>query len=196
MTEEILLYLPRERIPPIPVKYTVKGNCWICTSHKEYNHNGIVTCIGRDAKGVRRFCSLPRYVYSRLVGQVTSKMVIRHTCDNPSCINPSHLLIGTQADNVRDMWERNRNAKVNGGNGPNPAGVYPKQLEPWRFCPGIDRGFRGEKHGQSRLTEKQVKEIFLSKESTSKIATRFVVGRSTIWNIKSGVTWKYLNLSK
>lgn len=35
-------------------------------------------------------------------------MVIRHTCDNPRCINPQHLIAGTQADNIRDKVERGR----------------------------------------------------------------------------------------
>lgn len=34
--------------------------------------------------------------------------VIRHTCDNARCINPEHLLIGTQSDNMRDKMERGR----------------------------------------------------------------------------------------
>ena len=34
--------------------------------------------------------------------------VIRHTCDNPGCVNPEHLVIGTQAENMRDMAERVR----------------------------------------------------------------------------------------
>lgn len=38
--------------------------------------------------------------------------VVRHTCDNPRCINPQHLLIGTQADNNRDRAERKRSARV------------------------------------------------------------------------------------
>lgn len=37
--------------------------------------------------------------------------VIRHSCDNPRCINPLHLLIGTRADNNRDRAERGRSAK-------------------------------------------------------------------------------------
>lgn len=34
--------------------------------------------------------------------------VTRHTCDNPACVNPDHLLVGTQGDNVRDMCSRRR----------------------------------------------------------------------------------------
>ena len=45
--------------------------------------------------------------------------VIRHTCDNPKCINPEHLLIGTQADNVQDMMQRQRHVSVRGADSPN-----------------------------------------------------------------------------
>lgn len=38
-------------------------------------------------------------------------MVIRHTCDNPLCVNPAHLLLGTHADNVRDKVSRQRQSR-------------------------------------------------------------------------------------
>lgn len=41
--------------------------------------------------------------------QIPKGLVIRHTCDNPSCINPNHLLLGTQSDNMKDRMERKRN---------------------------------------------------------------------------------------
>ncbi len=36
-------------------------------------------------------------------------MLVRHTCDNPACCNPNHLILGTDQDNVNDMFERKRN---------------------------------------------------------------------------------------
>ena len=47
--------------------------------------------------------------------------VVMHQCDNPACVNPHHLMLGTQADNVRDMIDKGR--KVSG---------TPKGIEHWR----------------------------------------------------------------
>ena len=40
---------------------------------------------------------------------IPENMVVRHTCDNPQCCNPNHLLLGTMQDNVDDMFSRGRN---------------------------------------------------------------------------------------
>lgn len=45
-----------------------------------------------------------------------SHRVVRHSCDNPSCFNPLHLLIGSQADNMRDSLDRNRAIRGEGSN--------------------------------------------------------------------------------
>lgn len=39
-------------------------------------------------------------------------LVVRHTCDNPKCINPEHLILGTPMDNIKDRDERNRTYRV------------------------------------------------------------------------------------
>lgn len=56
-----------------------------------------------------------RIAYAEKIGidvtGIERGLVVRHTCDNPRCINPEHLVIGTRADNSRDMVERNRQRK-------------------------------------------------------------------------------------
>ena len=44
-------------------------------------------------------------------GRDPSNKVVMHTCDNPGCVNPDHLQLGTQADNVRDMIAKKRYVK-------------------------------------------------------------------------------------
>ena len=53
-----------------------------------------------------------RYVYQLNTGEDITGKVVRHTCDNPKCINPSHLLSGTVADNNSDRDSRFRHGKA------------------------------------------------------------------------------------
>lgn len=56
------------------------------------------------------YCSrqVHKVVWEVHFGPVPKGLVVRHSCDNPPCCNPDHLLIGTQQDNVNDMIERGR----------------------------------------------------------------------------------------
>lgn len=55
-----------------------------------------------------------RLSYSLNNGQIPDGYVVRHKCDNPSCINPEHLEVGTQADNIADKVSRGRQARGSG----------------------------------------------------------------------------------
>lgn len=49
-----------------------------------------------------------RVSYKVFIGEIPDGLVVRHICDNTSCCNPEHLLVGTMADNMRDCVERGR----------------------------------------------------------------------------------------
>ena len=89
-----------------------------------------------------------------------SGMNANHTCDNPLCCNPQHLWSGTNGDNNRDREGKGR------GNQP-----------------------KGEKHGRSKLTKKQVSKIRQSSLSAKTLAKRYDVHFSTIYRIKNRVLW-------
>lgn len=73
----------------------------------------------------KRICSFKhRRVYYEATGELPK--VVRHTCDNPRCINPKHLLGGTQQDNMDDMVRRGRSAPQHSTL--NPATKYPDSL--------------------------------------------------------------------
>lgn len=68
----------------------------------------------RDGYGHTQGTLLHRAVFVRSRGEGITSIagkVVRHSCDNPRCINPDHLLLGTQADNMRDKSERGRAAQ-------------------------------------------------------------------------------------
>lgn len=103
---------------------------------------------------------------------------VLHTCDNPKCVNPNHLFLGTNNDNVQDKVSKGRQAR-------NVA---------WNK--GISTGFLGVKNPAVVLTESQVIKIRNSYVKgvlgTHKLGRMFGVSKQTINDIISKKTWKHI----
>lgn len=84
-----------------------------CIDHGLRRYAAGYAYVYRDGKRQR----LHRLVLADKLGIDISKLaglVARHTCDNAWCINPEHLILGTQADNIADAVQRKRNARGTG----------------------------------------------------------------------------------
>lgn len=87
---------------------------------------------------------------------------VLHACDNPSCVNPDHLFLGTNLDNIKDCEAKGR-AKL--------------------------KGSPGARNGRARLTPEQVAEIRTHSRTRKAYAAEFGVAPSTISMIWTGRNW-------
>lgn len=80
------------------------SGCWIWTG--EWKNDGYGECwtFGRRE-------TAHRASYRELKGPIPKGLMVRHTCDVRACVNPDHLLIGTQQDNMDDKVARHRQAR-------------------------------------------------------------------------------------
>lgn len=102
---------------PTRARFTAKyradpaTGCWLWTAGK--NRDG----YGSFWSGVYRhehpkrspiMVLAHRWAYEQLVGEVPDGLCVLHACDTPACVNPDHLFVGTQGDNVRDCAAKGR----------------------------------------------------------------------------------------
>lgn len=80
--------------------------CWLWTA--SLNKPGGYGRIGLNGSNLR----VHRISYELAFGSVPIDLHVLHKCDNPPCVNPSHLFLGTQLDNVRDMQHKSRDNKA------------------------------------------------------------------------------------
>ena len=165
--------LPRLDADYFWAKVEVSGpeECWLWTGERRLGY-GI---LGRP-RVHRIYAHRASWVLANQQ-EIPAGMCVCHRCDNPLCINPAHLFLGTPSDNAKDMWNKGRG----------------------RAFPGADaysRARKGEDHPMAILSEADVKEIRrLSKEEGLKpkqLAAMFGVSQVTAWNIVTNRSWKHV----
>ena len=134
----------------------VGNGCWECISHTLDKGYPIVN---RHKKKHR----MSRYVYELYYGEAPINMVVMHSCDNPKCINPKHLSLGTNKDNTQDMLNKNRGNK----------------------------GKRSYNTNLSKDQLLEIKQMLINKVNGKYIAEKFNVAPGTISNIKKGKILSY-----
>lgn len=103
-----------------------------------------------------------RVAYESVNGPIPDGMIIRHTCDNPSCCNPRHLIAGTHQQNSDDCVERGRQAK----------------------------GTRNGRARLTDAQVREIRST--QSETLASLADRFGVSRATISYVRSGRSYKYV----
>ena len=104
-----------------------------------------------------------RLAYEAHIGPIPTGMFVCHKCDNPSCVNPDHLFLGTHQDNMTDKVVKHRH------------------------CHGETHGMH--KLNEQQVVEL----ILAGNKSTNELAAMLGVTPDHIAVIRSGKAWKHLH---
>lgn len=130
--------------------------------------------IGAKAGGYGRFGKAKtaqyahRFSYQIHHGDIPDQMLVCHRCDNPSCVNPKHLFLGTPLDNMQDKVQKGR-----------------------------AKGGKGTRNARNKLTETQVLTIraqwAAGLRNKRQLAREYGVCAQQITNIVTGKHWSFLD---
>jgi len=113
-------------------------------------------------------CTAHRISWTIHNGEIPAGLCVRHTCDNPGCVNPGHLLLGTKKDNTQDMMARGRHR--------------PPRL-------------KGEDHHEGKLSNAKVillRRLLRNGMTTYQTARMLGVSQPTVSDVKAGRTWRHI----
>lgn len=146
------------------------NECWNWTN-KRTNGRG----YGRTYTGYAKWMYAHRASWLINKGPIPDGLFVCHKCDNPSCCNPNHLWLGTNADNQKDKFAKGRDWQ---------------SRHPEKLC-------RGENHPRCKLTDEQVLEIRQTYKPWmgGKLARKFRCSPSTIHLIVKGKSRQKLKVA-
>lgn len=141
------------------------NDCW------EWQASGLEKGYGTFYVNKKKYLS-HRVSWQMAFGKIPEGLKVLHECDNPKCVNPLHLFLGTQKDNMEDMTEKGRRASADKIRNP------------------------GEKNGSHKLTAGQV-QVIRNKYSSGgtshrKLAKEMNIGTTQISRILKHESWKDL----
>lgn len=99
------------------------------------------------------------------IGPIPDNLLVMHLCDNPSCVNPDHLMVGTAKENTQDMIAKGRKRVV---------------------AP------LGERNGKAKLTADLALHIKKSSSTNAQLARELGLSPNCIRGVRTGRTWKHV----
>lgn len=134
-------------------------DCWEWTANRTTSGYGRIKVSSYKTEGAHRLS----YYFAN--GEDPGDMLVCHTCDNPACVNPAHLFIGTAKDNAHDKMRKGRDR-----NGDNAGAANPN----------------------AKINEADAAQIIRaiqSGQTNTAIAERFAISHSMVSRIRAGKSW-------
>ncbi len=149
---------------PIPSCCPELGACWLWKGGKnKKGYGGVGTVDGKKM-------ATHRVAYILAFGEVPEGLHVLHHCDNPTCVNPGHLFLGTNLDNTLDRIKKGRTTAL-----------------------PYERRLRGEKCSWSKMTGElaaSIRQRVADGERQSSVAGSLGLSRSLICNVVNMKAWR------
>jgi hypothetical protein len=149
-------------------KIVKTDRCWIWTATKNNMGYGMLSVSPAVGKRLAH-----RISYEMHVGPIPDGLCVLHECDNPACVNPKHLFLGTKRDNVADMDTKGRRV----------VGINPDNKPPT---------LRADAHPGAKLTStlvKRLRERHAEGEALCALARECGINKSAMRSALRGKTW-------